>query len=303
MAASGPNLSTTWPCFGQTSLAVCRRGQRIFDRSTYASSDADDIGARDPANAIHATAQFRAAAERGRSARRVRDRIRSLLRAPTTARRRLRMTQADIPRGRWPPPRGRRPPPWHRGPDCAGLVPIWALPPRRSCRRSRHRYPGNSRSRATGPMRSGSMTSCHRADGRLPKGQADRHGPCSASVQRDRCCRLAALWRPSQGDGRELGAAISARGPVALGNACRRRASGRPGHSSRSSRSGCDDGAARRAPAHDRSRPPLRRSNAPFDGGGTVAVDGAGSRRDDQTGRGTQSQHRAAKDEPRPDGA
>ena len=107
MAASGPNLSTTWPCFGQTSLAVCRRGQRI-NRSTYASSDADDIGVRDPANAIHATAQFHAAAERGRSARRVCDRVRSWLRAPTTARRRSRTTLANIPRGLWPPPRHRR---------------------------------------------------------------------------------------------------------------------------------------------------------------------------------------------------
>lgn len=30
MVANGPNLSMTWPCFGQTSLAVCRRGQRIL---------------------------------------------------------------------------------------------------------------------------------------------------------------------------------------------------------------------------------------------------------------------------------
>ena len=79
-----------------------------------------------------------------------------------------------------------------------------------------------------------------------------------------------------------------------------------PCRSGRGSGSGCNDRADRRATGSaDRAGTGhcCSRGNGAFDGVRTVAVDGAGSRRDDQTGRGTQSQHRTASNESRPDGA
>ena len=76
---------------------------------------------------------------------------------------------------------------------------------------------------------------------------------------------------------------------------------GAPAIQAAGNRSSRDNRAAGRAGQAGTGR--RSRSDGPFDGVGAVAVDGAGSRRDDQAGRGTESQHRAAPDEPRPDGA